>query len=290
MEMNQIRYFLAVCEHRNFTKAASASNVSQPALTASIKKLEGELGGPLFLRDRSGCRLTPLGDTVRPSLERIAKETQAAALAATRHIRLDRVPIRIGFTQTVGLSGFASALSSYQRAHPSVDFELLSDGEDLQLERLRSGDLDLLISPDNAVPEDLYKSDTLRSEIYKVVFHPDHRFAGLDDVPLSELAAETYLDRPNCEMRERLMGLAEGEGLEIYAGYRSDREDWLLTMAREGVGVAVLPETSIPADRGLLSRPLGRAPITRDLVALRYRHQPSRPEVEDLVRVLAVRP
>lgn len=43
MEMNQIRYFLAVCEHRNFTHAASASNVSQPSLTTAIKKLEGEL-------------------------------------------------------------------------------------------------------------------------------------------------------------------------------------------------------------------------------------------------------
>ena len=49
MEMNQIRYFLAVCEHRNFTHAARASHVSQPSLTAAIKKLEEEMGGALFL-------------------------------------------------------------------------------------------------------------------------------------------------------------------------------------------------------------------------------------------------
>ena len=73
MEMNQIRYFLAVCENRNFTHAARASNVSQPSLTTAIKKLEDELGGPLFLRDRAGCRLTPLGKLVRPRLEKIQR-------------------------------------------------------------------------------------------------------------------------------------------------------------------------------------------------------------------------
>lgn len=69
MEMNQIRYFLAVCEHRNFTYAAAAPNVSQPSVTTAIKKLEHELGGPMFLRDRAGYRLTPLGLIVQPRLQ-----------------------------------------------------------------------------------------------------------------------------------------------------------------------------------------------------------------------------
>ncbi|MFH3972590.1 LysR family transcriptional regulator, partial [Acinetobacter baumannii] len=75
MEMNQIRYFLAVCEHRNFTHAASASNVSQPSLTTAIKKLEDELGGELFVRDRAGCRLTALGKLMQPRLRKSHDET-----------------------------------------------------------------------------------------------------------------------------------------------------------------------------------------------------------------------
>ena len=76
--MNQIRYFLAVCQHRNFTHAASASNVSQPSLTTAIKKLEQELGGDLFVRDRAGCRLTALGKLMQPRLQKAHDETQAA--------------------------------------------------------------------------------------------------------------------------------------------------------------------------------------------------------------------
>ncbi len=71
MEMQQIRYFLAVCDKASFTRAARASYVSQPSLTQAIKKLEDELGGELFSRDRSGCRLTALGRLVEPSLREI---------------------------------------------------------------------------------------------------------------------------------------------------------------------------------------------------------------------------
>nr|WP_229997762.1 LysR family transcriptional regulator [Pseudosulfitobacter pseudonitzschiae] len=93
MEMNQIRYFLAVCEHRNFTHAASASNVSQPSLTTAIKKLEDEeLGGELFVRDRAGCRLTALGKLMQPRLRKAHDETRQAKAEAVRHMRLERVP------------------------------------------------------------------------------------------------------------------------------------------------------------------------------------------------------
>ena len=84
MEMNQIRYFLAVCEHRNFTHAASASNVSQPSLTVAIKKLEDELGGNLFIRDRAGCRMTALGKLLHPRLEKVHMETREAKAEADK--------------------------------------------------------------------------------------------------------------------------------------------------------------------------------------------------------------
>ena len=64
MEMQQIRYFLAVCDKSSFTRAAESAYVSQPSLTQAIKKLEDELGWELFTRDRSECLLTSLGHLV----------------------------------------------------------------------------------------------------------------------------------------------------------------------------------------------------------------------------------
>ena len=71
MEMQQIRYFLALCEERNFTRAAERCNVAQPSLTRAIKMLDEELGGPLFHRERAATHLSELGRLVTPHLEQV---------------------------------------------------------------------------------------------------------------------------------------------------------------------------------------------------------------------------
>jgi len=71
MEMAQVRYFLALCNKRNFTRAARHSGVTQPSLTAGIKKLETEIGGPLFIRGKKVTELTELGRVLRPTFEEI---------------------------------------------------------------------------------------------------------------------------------------------------------------------------------------------------------------------------
>ncbi len=125
MEMNQIRYFLAVCEHRNFTHAASASNVSQPSLTTAIKKLEDELGGDLFVRDRAGCRLTTLGKLMQPRLQKAHDETRQAKAEAVRHMRLERVPISVGVGETIGHNRISAAMERTRTRLPQAEIELI---------------------------------------------------------------------------------------------------------------------------------------------------------------------
>ena len=78
MEMHQVRYFLAVCEALNFTRAAEACNVAQPSLTKAIRKLEDELGGELFRRERNQTQLTDLGQLMKPHIETIYSASEAA--------------------------------------------------------------------------------------------------------------------------------------------------------------------------------------------------------------------
>src|SRR5260370_42525149 len=89
VEMHQIRYFLAVCETLNFTRAAGACNVSQPSLTRAIKGLEDELGGPLFRRERNNTHLTSLGEMMRPHLTQVLIEIDAAKERAKSFAKLD---------------------------------------------------------------------------------------------------------------------------------------------------------------------------------------------------------
>ena len=86
MEMHQVRYFLALCEERNFTRAAKRCGVAQPSLTRAIKQLEKKLGGSLFDRDRANNRLSNLGILVRPELARIDRSAAEAMRKAAKFL------------------------------------------------------------------------------------------------------------------------------------------------------------------------------------------------------------
>lgn len=286
MEMNQIRYFLAVCEHRNFTHAASASNVSQPSLTTAIKKLEDELGGDLFIRDRAGCRLTALGKVVQPRLEKVQSEANEAKADAVRHTRLERIPICIGVGETIGQGKISAAMERIRLKVPQAEIELIVGPKDILLAELREGNFDLVVTADK-VSDELYRIDDLYSEAYEVVVSDTHPFAQMDAVTLADLANTTMLDRPNCEMRDTLHGTCADRGHDLYAAYRSNRVDWLIELARQGSGAVILPVTAIPEQADLVSLPISDVEIVREVVALRYRHQASRPETNDLIREFA---
>jgi LysR family transcriptional regulator, hydrogen peroxide-inducible genes activator len=91
MEMHQIRYFLALCEERNFTRAAKRCGVAQPSLTRAIKQLEEELGGLLFDRDRARTQLTDLGVMVRPELASIGRAAARAERKAEKFLNTESI-------------------------------------------------------------------------------------------------------------------------------------------------------------------------------------------------------
>src|SRR5262245_50748625 len=89
MPLNKIRYFLVLCEERNFIRAAKRCAITQPSLSNAIQSLEREMGGRLFQRKRL-VRLTPLGERVRPHFEQALRALERARDEATRHHVLER--------------------------------------------------------------------------------------------------------------------------------------------------------------------------------------------------------
>src|SRR5258706_12596763 len=94
MELHQVRYFLILAQTLNFTRAADACNVTQPALTRAIQRLEDELGGPLLFRERNLTQLTDLGRAALPLLEQASNAPPAAKEQAVAFRRRDAAPTR----------------------------------------------------------------------------------------------------------------------------------------------------------------------------------------------------
>src|SRR4051794_5458198 len=145
MEMQHVRYFVALARTLNFTRAAEHCNVSQPALTRAIQQLEHELGGPLFHRERANTHLSELGKMMLPYLEQIHAQTEAAKAQAKAVKKLDNITLKIGVMCTIGPAMISDLIVRFRIAHPNVDIEITDEGSSELMEMLSRGELNLAL-------------------------------------------------------------------------------------------------------------------------------------------------
>jgi LysR family transcriptional regulator, hydrogen peroxide-inducible genes activator len=264
MEMHQIRYFLAVCESLNFTRAAEACNVTQPALTRAVQKLEEELGGLLLRRERSRTHLTEFGQTLRPHLEEVLRNAAGAATTAKSFLSLDNAPLRLGVMCTVGPLRCIGLMAQFNREHPGIAVTL-HEGAPVELTAmLEQAQLDLAIMADPNGFADRFKVEPLYRERFAVAFPPGHRFAGMEEVPTIACDGESYLMRINCEYGNYWDDFLQENKVDLKEVYRSEREDWIQTMVMAGMGICFIPEFS-PIMPGLHTRPLREPEVYREV-------------------------
>src|SRR3954471_9035892 len=121
MEMQQIRYFLAVADKLNFTRAAEQCNVTQPSLTRAIKLLEEELGGLLVYRERANTRLTELGRMVHSHLEQIYNQSQETRRLAKEITKPKKIQIKLGIMCTIAPDQIIELIGLIRAKHPEVE-------------------------------------------------------------------------------------------------------------------------------------------------------------------------
>src|SRR3712207_5468663 len=136
MEMHQVRYFLAVCEELNFTRAAEKCNVAQPSLTRAIKLLEEELGGPLFHRERANTHLSELGRMVRPYLEQVFDQAKEAKRQALDFIKLKKTVLKLGVMCTIAPNELVDLVCGVQSRNPGIELEIVDSSAEKLEERL----------------------------------------------------------------------------------------------------------------------------------------------------------
>lgn len=285
MEMHQIRYYLAVCDTLNFTRAAEQCNVTQPALTRAIQKLEEELGGLLFRRERKFTHLTDLGHLVRPQLEAVLAQSEQAKTTAKGFLQLKDAPLKLGVMCTIGPMRFIGFLSRFRSNHPGIDVSLMETVPQDLTELLMSGELDVAVM---TVPEDGNERLDLRplyDERFVVAFPPGHRFEVMRDVPIAAMQGESYLARTNCEYYERLDNILIQQMIEVEEVYRSEREDWIQTMVMAGMGVCFMPEFS-PVLPGLFTRPIVEPAVTRQIYLVSVAGRRFSPAVSTFVKAI----
>jgi len=264
MELHQIRYFLALCDTLNFTRAAEQCNVTQPALSRAIRGLEQEVGGLLFRRERSLTHLTDLGRLVRPRLEQAMREMEAVRETAKTFLNVEQATLRLGIMCTIGPLRFAGFLSGFRAEDPGIELALIEGVPETLSGMLEAGELDVAVMATAGTFPDRFNVQPLYRERYMLAFPAGHRFARLNAVPIRELDNEPYLWRINCEHGQVLTELGNACGVHWRTVYSSEREDWIQIMVGAGLGVTLIPEFSAVLG-GIQTRPVVDPPVEREV-------------------------
>ena len=284
MEMHQIRYFLAVANELNFTRAAEACNVAQPSLTRAIKLLEEELGGPLFHRERANTHLSELGRAVRPNLEQVLAESQRVKALARDFKSLNKIMLKLGVMCTIAPDRLVGLLSAIRTRHPGIELDLV-DASARELNGcLLEGELEVAIYclPDDESDDALHRTPLFKEQMM-IVVHPDHPFAKKNAVEAKDLDGQAYLNRTHCEYRGYAGDIFRELGVSCPAVHRSVRDDWILAMIAAGLGFGFMPESCV-RHPGVVARPLIEPEFWREVNFVTVRGRPHSPAVSALAR------
>ncbi|GGC08244.1 LysR family transcriptional regulator [Novosphingobium endophyticum] len=234
-----LRYFLAVAENGNFSRAAKAVSVTQPTLSAGIAKLERELGARLFDRDRQGVALTPAGSRFLVRARRIAAEYEHA-LVELSEVQ-DPTLLRIGILGTIPTRTVEGLLEAHRALGSSEALEILDGGERDLAERLERGRIDVALTVVRA-HHTRFHPDVLARERYMMVLPKDHPLAGESEVMAEQLARDRMALRRHCEALPEINRFFIARGVRPRFVLKTTSDERVLAIARAGAGVGMMPE------------------------------------------------
>ena len=282
MELRHLRYFIAVAEELNFSRAAERLRLAQPSLSTQIRNLEDELGIRLLERDRNRVSLTDAGSVFLTEAKAVLRRAALAVARAHEAAEGHSGELHIGAISTLTMSFLPTSLSLFRQSFPNVGVTLVELSGQAQLDRLAKNQIHLGFIPapfinDFERPET--SSELLLQSPIMVVMNPNHPLAALKTVPLQKLLHETFLH----------IRLAQTEGQRIWTesicrkvgfvprfGAVAETSENLLGMVAAGQGIAIIPKfNQRPSTPGFTFRPLADENLAFELYAIWNASSPS---------------
>lgn len=245
MNLRDLKYLVALADHKHFGRAAAACYVSQPTLSTQIKKLEDELGVPLVERAPRKVMLTPAGRDAAERARRIVAEVEQMKEAARRSQDPEAGTVRLGMFPTLGPYLLPHVVPRIRARFPHLELLLVEEKSDVLLSRLREGKLDagLLALP---VADDQLHTEFLFEEPFVLAVPESHPLAQRGSLRLAELSHQQLLllEDGHC-LREQALDVCRLSGANEKSEFRATSLETLRQMVAAEVGITLLPTLAV---------------------------------------------
>ncbi|MEQ5803810.1 LysR substrate-binding domain-containing protein [Halomonas sp. H10-9-1] len=291
MTLTELRYIVTLAQERHFGRAAERCFVSQPTLSVAVKKLEEELGVPLFERSKSTVQVTPLGEKIVEQAQRVLEQASVIKELATAGRDQLASPLRIGAIYTIGPYLFPHLVPELARSAPQMPL-YIEEGFTGNLRRkLRNGELDAIIIALPFTETDVL-TKALYEEEFEVLVPADHPMAGRDCVHKEELLQERLLllGEGHC-FRDQILEACPAISQKLASPHNTltaegGSLETIRHMVASKLGITVLPRSAIGTvhyESGLLASLPFASPAPMRTVAIAWRASFPRPKAIDAI-------
>src|ERR671933_2206019 len=192
MVMSQLELFLQVVEEGSFSKAADAVGRTQPAVSIAVRRLEEEVGAPLFDRSQKTPTLTEVGAVIRDYAQRIIALRDQARAAVTELRALKRGLVRVGANESTSLYLLPQTILAFREKHPDVKVEIYRHVSERLPREVLERNVDFAVLAFEPTDRDLESFCVLRDEL-SLILNPEHPLVGRKEVTVEELGRESFL-------------------------------------------------------------------------------------------------
>jgi len=287
MELYQLRYFSAVAEHGNFTRAAESCHVSQPSLSQQIINLESELGHKLFHRLGRRAVLTEAGTTLRERTRQILFEVDDATKEIRDSPKLER-KITIGAITTLAPYLLPPLLALSRKRFPHIQVDIREDFSHDLIHGVLEGDLDLAIVS-LPVKDHRLSIEPLFSETLLLVLGKTHPLASKKTVMARDLSDETFaLLGTSSSLAGQIQQFCGDHNFEPKIGYRCAQIATVKALVALGFCISILPQVTVGAEdrTTLICRSLADRSPTREIGVIRHMQRYQSRGVEQFLALL----
>lgn len=291
MEMQQLRYVVAVSRAGNFSRAAAQCHVSQPSLSQQILKLEEELGERLFDRTKREAKLTPHGDAFLPRAVKILEEVDAAKREASDAHGLLRGRLIVGVLPTIAPYLLPELLTDFVEKFPGVEIVVHEDTTARLLKLAQAYEIDFALAS-RPIQDQRMEVKHLFTEELRLALPPGHRLARKRTVCLADIEKEPFIvmKEGHC-LGDQVLNFCERRDLKPTINFRSAQLETIQALVRSGVGISLVPAMATRSERKDLPeyRSLPAPKPERKIVAVWPKQRPPGRAANEFLKQISAR-
>jgi LysR family transcriptional regulator, hydrogen peroxide-inducible genes activator len=290
LTLRDLEYLVSVADHAHFGKAAASCHVSQPALSAQIRKVEGVVGLQIFERSNRRVVITPRGHTVVEQARVVLEEARKIGEISDTVQRPLTGSLRLGAIATVGPYLMPHLLAPLRKAYPNLDLFLREGLTEPLLGALKAGQLDAVIASDTFTDSTI-RVIPLYFEPFLLAAPPDHPLSSKSRIGRRDLHSDemVLLEDGHC-LRDQTLDICPANRRGHIRQFHATSLETLRHLVAAGSGYTLIPQLAIREDRQLKSliryRPFDERPIGRNVILASRSRFSRMPDIEALAEFI----